>query len=113
MRGFTLSLCAALLLTGCAAVDDRGPTGKGGGSQPWASANGDRAKHTYRFYPSAGVYENVHAGTYYYMSGGRWMAKKQLPPSIRLASHAYVSLELATVKPYLHYNEHMAKFNGK
>ncbi len=116
MRGFTLSICAALLLTGCAVVDDHRqgvPSAKHGSASPWASANGDGAKQTYRFYPSVGIYENVSAGTYYYMSGGRWMVRKHLPPTISLDSQHFVRMELATDKPYLHYEEHEVKFKTK
>ena len=94
MRGLTLSICAALFLAGCGVFDGDSP-------------------EAYRFYPSVGVYENVSAGTYFYMSGGRWLVKDQLPPSISLASHDFVSLELATDKPYLHYDEHQVKFKAR
>ncbi len=94
MRGLTLSICAALLLTGCGVFDGDSP-------------------HDYRFYPSVGVYEDVSAGTYFYMSGGRWLVKEQLPPSISLDSHDFVSLELATDKPYRYYAQHQVKFNAR
>ena len=119
MRGLMLSICAALFLTGCVVVDGhrlRMPILKGGGPPPWAPAHGHRAKramHTYRFYPSVGIYVNLSAGTYFYMSGGRWIATAQLPPSIVLGSHDFVSLELATDKPYLLYKEHEVKFKTK
>ncbi len=118
MRGLTLSLGAALLLTGCMVVEDRPglPIIKSGGPPPWAPAYGHRAKqakHAYHFYPALGIYVNLSAGTYFYMSGGRWMATAQLPPSIVLGSHDFVTLELATDKPYLHYEEHEVKFKTK
>ena len=115
MRGLTLSLGAVVLLTGCMVVEDRPglPIIKSGGPPPWAPAYGHRAKHAYHFYPALGIYVNLSAGTYFYMSGGRWMATAQLPPSIVLGSHDFVSLELATDKPYLLYKEHEVKFKTK
>ncbi len=40
-----------------------------GGPPPWAPAHGYRAKHRYRYYPSAEIYFDLGRGIYFYYEG--------------------------------------------
>ncbi len=119
MRTVVFSLCAGLLLTGCVIVDDRlgVPVIRGGGPPPWAPAHGRRAQvgvmHSYRFYPSLGVYMNIGTGSYFYMSGGAWTVSAHLPTTLVLGTADFVTLELETDRPYMYYGDHKVKFKGK
>jgi hypothetical protein len=121
-----LILIAPLLLVlsvvaGCVVVDDRKPNGPvmktGGGPPPWAPAHGRRAKeaaaYTYYYYPSAGVYFSVATGSYFYSIGSSWQVTTSLPSTIVVNSGDYVTLQLATDKPYLYYDEHKMKYKMK
>ena len=115
MRKLIIPLCAAFLLTGCIVVKDRQPqvVMKQGGPPPWAPAHGHRAKHAYQFYPSVGVYVNIHTGQYFYMSGGIWTVSAHLPPTIVLDTHSFVRLELETDRPYTYYDQHKVKYKTR
>ncbi len=128
MKNLILVATAGFLLAGCAVDDGRRPNvnvgvaiggdapARGGGPPPWAPAHGRRAKeaaYRYYYYPASGVYLNISTGTYFYLSGGTWQVSARLPPSVVIDTADYVSLELATDKPYLFYDEHRVKFKGK
>ncbi|MCH6557792.1 MAG: hypothetical protein IH803_06210 [Nitrospirae bacterium] len=115
MKSAILGLCAAFLLSSCVVVKERMPgVGmKRGGPPPWAPAHGHRAKHAYHYYPASGVYFNVSTGMYFYLGGGSWQISATLPSAIVIDSHDFVTLELESDRPYIHYKEHKAKFPGK
>jgi hypothetical protein len=112
-----LVLTAALVLTGCVVVKDREGNGgtKQGGPPPWAPAHGHRAKqmHHYYYYPSVGIYYDLSARTYFYMSGGTWQVSATLPPRVVLDAGDAVTLELETEIPYLYYEDHQKKYTKK
>lgn len=132
MKKLLLSGIGALTLVGCT-TDGRSPNvgvgvsigssappvvvaeGPKGGPPPWAPAHGRRAKearYRYYYYPSSGVYLNVGTGSYFYLNGGTWQVAMSLPATVILDRDNYVSLELETDKPYLHYDEHRVKYKG-
>lgn len=105
----------ALLLAGCAGStisvgdypDHRGHDQRGyerherrGGPPPWAPAHGYRAKHRYRYYPSAEVYFDTGRGLYFYYTDGEWRGSVRLPRYLRAELGSSVTLEMDTSHPY-------------
>jgi hypothetical protein len=74
--------------------------GHGGGPPPWAPAHGYRAKHRYRYYPSAEVYLDLGRGLYFYYRDGSWHGSVSLPRSIRAELDDYVILNMEADRPY-------------
>lgn len=100
----------APLLTGCL-VSAR--SGAGGavvaepGPPPHAKAWGWRAKHQYRYYPSARVYFDTGRGVWFYLdSRGNWTMTADLPVSVRARLGESVTLELDTETPWVYEEEH-------
>jgi len=133
MKKMLLTGIGALLLSGCA-MDGRTPNvGVGvtmggsppppaivkesrGGPPPWAPAHGRRAKeaqYRYYYYPASGIYMNVNTGSYFYMNGGTWQVAMTLPSAVVLDRNNYVSVDLETDTPYLHYEEHKVKYKAQ
>ncbi|UCG08127.1 MAG: hypothetical protein JSV83_05620 [Desulfobacterales bacterium] len=83
---------------------------KKGGPPPHAPAHGYRAKHQYRYYPSRSVYYDTGRGLYFYLRGSNWEVGASLPSNLRVGLGDYVSMELDTDKPYIHYAEHVKKY---
>ncbi len=83
---------------------------KKGGPPSHAPAHGYRAKNHYRYYPSHSVYYDTGRGFYFYLKGDNWEVGASLPGKLKMNLGAYVSLELATEKPYIHHAEHMKKY---
>jgi len=112
-----LVLAAALILTGCVVVKDRDSNGgiERGGPPPWAPAHGHRVKqmHRYYYYPSVGVYYDLSARTYFFMSGGTWQVSATLPARVVLEASDAVTLELDTDTPYHYYEDHQEKYQKK
>lgn len=115
MAKVMLVIATGLLLSGCI-LDDRRPIGiglsVGGAPAPmlvsgpplWAPAYGRRAQvYRYYYYPEAEVYYNVVTNSYFYLHGGRWQVGVSLPSTLFINPNAYVSLDLATDRPYLYY----------
>ena len=75
-----------------------------------APAHGYRAKHQYRYFPSAYVYFDVNRKLYFYLRGGNWEAAVSLPGDIKVKLGSYVSIELETDKPYMYYKQHKTKY---
>ena len=83
---------------------------KKGGPPPHAPAHGYRAKNHYRYYPSQSVYYDTGRGLYFYLKGDNWEVGASLPGKLKVSLGDYVSLELATDKPYIHHSEHTKKY---
>ena len=124
MTKMMLVVATGLLLSGCI-LDDRHPIGVGisvgGGPAPmivsgpplWAPAYGRRAPvYRYYYYPDADVYYNVVTSSYFYLDGGRWQMGFGLPAWLLINPDAYVSIDLATDRPYLYYHEHRNLYRG-
>ncbi|MGD9383103.1 MAG: hypothetical protein PVH55_03550, partial [Desulfobacterales bacterium] len=47
---------------------------------------------------------------YFYLEGPNWRIAASLPHSIQLGSGGYVSIEMDSDKPYIHYEEHKRKY---
>ncbi len=75
-----------------------------------APAHGYRAKYQYRYYPNYSVYYDTTRKLYFYLKGDNWEVGVSLPSNIRMEFGDYVSLEMDTEKPYVHYNEHVKNF---
>ena len=84
--------------------------GKKQGPPAHAPAYGYRAKHQYRYYPSRSVYYDTERGLYFYIKGDNWEVGASLPSSLSAGLGNYVSMELDTDKPYIHYTEHVKKY---
>jgi len=118
MRAIGIAIVVLLVLPACV-VEERRPgtviegEKRGSGPPPWAPAHGYRAKHDYRYYPTAGVYFDISINRYFYYRDGSWQVSVSLPSAIRIDNDDYVHLELETDEPYLYYDEHRKKFPGK
>jgi hypothetical protein len=66
--------------------------------------------YDYYFYPSVGVYFNIHSGYYYYRSGGRWVHTLILPPTIRLDQKDRHSFRSKEPEPFRNDREHRDRF---
>jgi hypothetical protein len=80
------------------------------GAPPWATAHGNRAKHTYRYYPYNGIYFEERAGAYFYMNDGRWQMSSSLPVSIRITINDFVTLDMDTDRPYEYHNDVVKRY---
>jgi len=105
-----LALCLSIPLAGCqtgsagigAQPEYRDGSGRKG-PPPWAPAHGYRAKHRYRYYPSAQVYYAHDRGVYFYYREGKWRVSESLPGNLWLNLGDHVTLEMDTDRPY-HYH---------
>jgi hypothetical protein len=80
------------------------------GPPPWAPAHGNRAKHTYRYYPYHGIYFEERTGVYFYMSDGRWQMSANLPVSIRITVKDFVTLDMDSERPYDYHNDVVKRY---
>jgi hypothetical protein len=80
--------------------------GKKAGPPPHAKAHGYRAKHTYRYYPSANAYYDVERKSYFYLEGNNWRMGVSLPDSLSVSLGKYVTVEMDSDKPYTKFEEH-------
>lgn len=79
-----------------------------------APANGYRAKHQYRYYPSHSVYYDTGRGLYFFLESDNWRMSASLPSKLKVSLGSYVDMELETGKPYVHHKEHVKKYpSGK
>jgi hypothetical protein len=83
---------------------------KGSGPPDHAKAHGYRAKHTYRYYPSAQAYYDVERKAYFYLEGDDWRVSVSLPISLKLQLGDYVTVEMDSDKPYTRFEEHKEKY---
>lgn len=80
------------------------------GPPPHAPAHGYRAKYTYRYYPSAGIYFDASRKTYFHLEGNNWRISLSLPQGTRVQLGDYVTIEMETDKPYTRFKEHKRKY---
>ena len=82
------------------------------GPPSWAPAHGQRAKHKYQYYPSAGAYFDVDRKLFFFRDKGDWVSAPKLPPVIVPTPGHFVEIELDTDRPFIHFEEHRVKFPG-
>jgi hypothetical protein len=75
-----------------------------------AKAHGYRAKHTYRYYPSANAYYDVERKAYFYLEGDNWRMGISLPNSLSVGLGKYVTFEMDSDKPYTGFEEHKRQY---
>ncbi len=75
-----------------------------------APAHGYRAKHQYRYYPSASVYHDAQRGLYFYLSGSGWEVAASIPLDLKARLGNSVSIELDTDKPYIYNDQHKKQY---
>ncbi len=123
MKRKMVVMLAWMFLSGCA-LDYRQPIDVGVaigaplpmpvhsvGPPPWAPAYGYRAPlYEYYYYPDSGVYYSLATSTYFYMQRGGWQFGVTLPAGMMINPGTYVSLQLATDRPYLLYDEHRVAY---
>jgi len=123
---FVFSSFFLFLISGCVVLEpaNKPPPGKrpayvpsprpkrpvGHGPPPHAKAHGYRAKHRYRYYPAVGVYFDVNRRIFFYIAGATWKAAADLPGRLKVRLGDFVSLELATDRPYDYYDRHRKKY---
>jgi hypothetical protein len=78
-----------------------------------AKAHGYRAKHTYRYYPSAKAYYDVERRMYFYLEGNNWQVSASLPTNFALQLGNYVTIEMDSDKPYTQFDEHKGKYSSR
>lgn len=100
-RNFSIDFSSALA---------KGKNWKKGGPPPHAKAHGYRAKHTYRYYPSANAYYDVDKGTYFYLEGSNWRVGVSIPDRLNVSLGGYVTIGMDTDKPYSLFEEHKRKY---
>jgi hypothetical protein len=83
---------------------------KKNGPPTHAPAHGYRAKYQYRYYPNCSVYYDTSRKLYFYLKGNNWEVGASLPSNLRVVLGDFVSIEMDTNKPYVHYNEHVKKY---
>ena len=84
--------------------------GKKAGPPPHAKAHGYRAKHTYRYYPSANAYYDVERKAYFYLEGNNWSMGVSLPDSLSVRLGEHVTIEMDSDKPFSRYEEHKRQY---
>ena len=95
------------LRIGCSFVQAKG---KKAGPPPHAKAHGYRAKHTYRYYPSANAYYDVERKAYFYLEGNNWQMGVSLPDSLSVRLGSHVTVEMDSDKPYTRFEEHKRQY---
>ena len=75
-----------------------------------AKAHGYRAKHTYRYYPSANTYYDVERKAYFYLEGNNWRMGISLPDTLSVSLGKYVTVEMDSDKPYTRFEEHKRQY---
>ena len=84
--------------------------GKKTGPPPHAKANGYRAKHTYRYYPSANAYYDVERKSYFYREGSNWRVGVSLPDNLNVRLGNYVTIGMDSDKPHTSFEEHRRQY---
>jgi hypothetical protein len=84
--------------------------GEKAGPPPHAKAHGYRARHTYRYYPSANAYYDVERKAYFYLEGNNWRMGVSLPHSLSVSLGKYVTVEMDSDKPYTRFEEHKRQY---
>jgi len=79
---------------------------KKSGPPDHAKAHGYRAKHTYRYYPSAQAYYDVDRKAYFYLEGDKWRVSVSLPISLKAKLGDCVTIGMDSDKPYTKFEEH-------
>ena len=75
-----------------------------------AKTHGYRAKHTYRYYPSANAYYDVERKSYFYLEGNNWRVGVSLPVNLNVRLGNYVSIGMDSDKPYAQFHSHKEKY---
>jgi len=67
-------------------------------------------KRTYRYYPSVLVYADPGRSLYFYPENKKWKTGSEIPEKFGLADRKFVTLEIASEKPYLYNKAHRRKY---
>jgi len=95
------------LRVGCSFVLAKG---KKTGPPAHAKAHGYRAKHTYRYYPSANAYYDVERKSYFYLEGNNWRVGVSLPDNLNVRLGNYVTIGMDSDKPYTSFEAHRRQY---
>ena len=94
-----------------------GPESHAGPKKAWKSsppppapAHGYRAKHNYRYYPSACAYFDTSRKVYFYLEKDNWQMSVSLPQALQLRLGDHVTIEMDTDKPYTKFTDHKRKY---
>ena len=79
-------------------------------TSPWEPTPDERAKFTYRYFPSSFVYFNIDRGIYCYLSEGNWVDSYSLPQTIPIDRDDYVILKMMIDKPYTFHEDVVNKY---
>ena len=78
-------------------------------TSPWEPPRREKAKFTYRYFPSSFVYFNIDRGIYFYLSEGKWVNSYSLPQAIPIDRDAHVILKMIIDKPYMFHEDVVKK----
>ena len=95
------------LQVGCSSAVAKG---KKAGPPQHAKAHGYRAKHTYRYYPSAKAYYDVERKSYFYLEGNNWRVGVSLPDNLNVRLGNYVTIGMDSDKPYTSFEVHKRQY---
>jgi len=71
-----------------------------------APAHGWRAKHQYRYYPSASCYYDTGRNLWFYIEYGGWRVGAEIPVELKTRLGGFVTIGLDTDRPYEFYESH-------
>jgi len=72
----------------------------------------DSLHDDFYFYPSLGIYFNIHSGYYYYEHEHRWIRTRSLPRHYNLHPDHRVRLKAHRDKPYRDYQQHHQRYRS-
>ena len=78
-----------------------------------APAHGNRAKHSYRYYPAKEVYYDSERRIYFYVEGEIWKSGAHLPYHLKVSLGKYQTVELYSDTPYEYHEKHKYKSKKK
>lgn len=105
---------AALLVAVTGLAGCYGPVYYHEAPPPHAPAYGYRwHPNDYFFYPSVGVYFNVHSGYYYYREGPDWRRSRTLPRQIIILPRERVHIRVPDKNPWQRFREHEDRYRPR
>jgi hypothetical protein len=110
MGALFLGILLIVSLSGCIITPGLSKGNSPQASPPWAPADGSLTKHSYRYYPFHRIYFDEQQGVYFYLSDRKWQTAVSLPAPISITADDFITLDMATDKPYTYDNEVLKRY---